>query len=318
LDGILVVDKPRGITSRQVVTKVAKHIGAEKVGHAGTLDPLATGVLVVCIGRGTLLSRYLSAQGKTYRVDALLGVETDTYDIEGERRGGETTGGLSRGRVQKELQRFKGSIIQEPPPYSAVKHNGKPLYYYARRGLKVEPRPRKVYIESIDVLSFDKGSDVGHLVLEISCGSGTYVRSIVHELGRSLGCGACVFSLRRMDSGDFSEDSAVPLERLLSLDYRGLLEIMVSLEHATRSMPGIVVSAEGELGAAFGKPLRREWISVSSENLERETTFRVLNGEGDLIALYGPPRPDDGPEIKGRARRVLRPLSLVSGKDETA
>ena len=318
MDGILVVDKPRGITSRQVVTKIGRHIGAEKAGHAGTLDPLATGVLVVCIGRSTLLSRYLSGQGKTYRVDALLGVETDTYDIEGEVRGGKSADALNLDQVEVALEGFKGSLVQEPPPYSAVKHNGKPLYYYARRGLRVKPRPRRVKVDSIEVVSFEKGSDGVHLRLELSCGSGTYVRSIVHDLGRSLGCGACVFSLRRARSGDFSEDSAVPLERLLSLGSRGLMEIMVSLEDATISMPGVSVSTEGERGTALGEPLRHEWISSPCEDPEEEVTFRILNGEGDLIALYGPPRPEDGPEIRGRAVRVIRPLSLVTGKDEAA
>jgi tRNA pseudouridine55 synthase len=318
LDGILVVDKPRGITSRQVVNKVGRHISAGKVGHAGTLDPLATGVLILCIGRGTLLSRYLSAQNKTYEVDALLGVETDTYDIEGKIRRRKTADGLGLDKVERALDEFRGSLIQKPPPYSAVKHNGKPLYYYARRGLKVEPRPRKVNVDSIGIVSFEKGSDSVHLELLISCGSGTYIRSIVNDLGRGLGCGACVFSLRRKSSGDFSEDSAMTLEELLSLDTSALMESMVSLEDATRSMPGVSVAPEGERRTALGEPLLREWISDGCLNPDEESIFRISSGEGDLIALYGPPRTEDGPEICGRAVRVIRPLSLVSGEYEPA
>ena len=316
MDGILVVDKPGGITSRGVVNKVGRHIGAEKVGHAGTLDPLATGVLILCIGRGTLLSRYLSSQNKTYEVDALLGVETDTYDIEGKIRRRKTADGLEFDQVNRTLDEFRGSLIQKPPPYSAVKHNGKPLYYYARRGLKVEPRPRKVNVKSIEVVSFEKIQDGVHLVLLISCGSGTYMRSIVNDLGRSLGCGACVFALRRKSSGDFSEDSAVPLEELLSLDTRALTENLVSLEDATRSMPGVSVAPEGERRTAMGEPLLREWIYHRSLYPEGESIFRISSGEGNLIALYGPPRMEDGPEVIGRAVRVIRPLSSVSGKDE--
>jgi tRNA pseudouridine55 synthase len=318
LNGILAVDKPRGMTSRQVVTKLSQRLGAEKVGHAGTLDPLATGVLVVCVGRGTLLSKYLAAQDKEYVVDAILGMETDTYDIEGERRGGNATEGIGMSLIEMELARFKGDITQEPPPYSAVKYKGRPLYYYARRGLEVAPRPRRVKVESIDVLSFERGDETARTVFEISCGSGTYIRSIVQDLGRSLGCGACVYSLRRTRSGDFTEGSAVPLERLLSLDLRGLTSSMISLEHATKSMPGLFLSKEGEREVALGKPLVRDWISVPREYPERDETFRVLDGEGYLIALYGPPRPDDGQEIIGRAVRVLRPGSQVSGKDEAA
>jgi tRNA pseudouridine55 synthase len=318
LDGILVIDKPRGVTSRRVVTEVGRHIGAEKAGHAGTLDPLATGVLVVCIGRGTLLSRYLAGQDKTYRVDALLGVETDTYDIDGQLMSAESAQGLNLAMIEEALEGFSGSIIQEPPPYSAVKHRGKPLYYYARRGIKVGPKPRRVVVESIEVSSFQKGPDGVRLGLELSCGSGTYIRSIIHELGQNLGCGACVSALRRVISGQFSVDSAVPLETLLSLDGRGLMENLVSLEDATGKMPWVYVVSEGERGAALGEPLKRKWIRASGENPDADETFRILNGKGDLIALYGPPRPEDSPEILGRAVRVIRPLSSVSGKDEAA
>ena len=307
------VDKPKGITSRMVVTKVGRQIGAEKVGHTGTLDPIATGVLLVCTGRGTLLSGYLSQQSKTYRVDALLGVETDTYDIEGEIRSRKSADDLLEDQVKEALEVFKGSFSQKPPLYSAVKHKGKPLYYYARRGLKVEPRPRTVYVDSIEVVSFKRSSDCVHLRLELSCGAGTYVRSIVHDLGRILGCGACVSSLRRVSSGDFSEDSAIPLENLLAMDNREIKEIVVSLEDATISMPGVSVSTEGERGAALGEPLRREWVPSPCKDLEVKAIFRILNSNGDLVALYGPPRPGDGPEVRGRAVRVIRPLSLVSG-----
>jgi len=313
LDGILVVDKPKGITSRMVVTKVGRQIGAEKIGHTGTLDPIATGVLIICTGRGTLLSGYLSQQSKTYRVDALLGVETDTYDIEGEVRSRKSAEDLLEDQVKEALEVFKGSFAQKPPLYSAVKHKGKPLYYYARRGLRVELRPRTVYVDSIEVVSFKRSSDCVHLGLELSCGAGTYVRSIVHDLGRKLGCGACVFSLRRVRSGEFSEDSAVPLENLLALDNREIKEIVVSMEDATISMPGVPVSTEGERGTALGEPLRREWIPSPCNDPEGKAIFRILNSNGDLIALYGPPRPGDGPEIRGRAVRVIRPLSLVAG-----
>lgn len=318
MDGILVVDKPQGITSRQVVTKVSRHIVAGKAGHTGTLDPLATGVLVVCIGRGTLLARYFSGQGKTYKVDALLGVSTDTYDIDGAISQRKSVNGLSLRLVEETLGRFKGRLLQKPPPYSAVKQNGKPLYYYAQRGLKVEPVPREVNVDRVEIKSFKKGPDGAHLELELSCGSGTYIRSLVHDLGLSLGCGACVFSLRRVRSGEFSEDSAIPLDRILSLDGQGISEILISLEEATRLMPGFSVSQEGARRVAFGEPLKREWVSISGADPDMKGTFRILDGEGKLIALYGPPKSEDRSEILGRAVRIIRPLSSVTGNNEAA
>jgi tRNA pseudouridine55 synthase len=292
-------------------------LGARKSGHAGTLDPLATGVLVVCVGRATLLSRFLAGGIKEYTVTAELGLTTDTYDTEGRVTAKRGTAGVSREDIEREAAAFIGTHPQVPPPYSAVKLGGKPLYRYARAGASVEPRPRQVTIEDVSITGFESGAGGARAILKVTCGPGTYIRSLIDDIGSRLGCGACVSALRRTRSGSFRIEDAFPLES------PGTGEMvttgaLLSLEKATSWMPTIEVTGVGRTAVTQGKPLLAEWLNSDLDFSGATEVFRVLDADGSLIALYGPPRAGDPEEVRGRAVRVIRPNTLRAEDDEAA
>lgn len=203
--GILIAAKPSGVTSHDVVQQVRRRFGTRRVGHAGTLDPLATGVLVVAVGPATRFLQYLPLEPKRYVVRARFGATTATYDSEAEPvPGGPLPDDLATA-LREAAPAFRGPITQAPPLYSAVKRAGKPLYEYARRGEDVEPPTRQVFVESLEVLQ--AGADEASL--DIVCSGGTYVRSLVHDLGQALGCGAYVTALERTAVGKFVLAQAV-------------------------------------------------------------------------------------------------------------
>ena len=310
-NGVLPVDKPIGITSRRAVASVSSVLGASKAGHCGTLDQLATGVLVVCLGRATLLAGYLAAEHKTYEVEILFGLETDTYDILGEIVDARPIGGISERRVLRVLPEFVGELQQAPPAYSAVKRHGRPLYWYAREGRPVEAEPRKVSIDFIELVSFDIVSGVASAGLRIGCGPGTYVRSIVHDIGKLVGCGACVTGLRRTRSGEFDERDCVSLVDIIASGGTSGLDAIRTLEQATERMPTLVLDEEGAVSVGYGKPLESRWVAGEGRDGELTGPTRLLDADGKLMAIYGSPRPDDDVGVIGRARRVIRPAGGV-------
>jgi tRNA pseudouridine55 synthase len=209
MNGVVVIDKPAGKTSHDVVSDVKKALGVRKAGHTGTLDPLATGVLPVCINEATKLAPFFSLDTKEYCVTMLLGVKTDTQDIEGNVIASvEPQVGSSE--VECALNGFVGKIEQIPPRYSAVKYRGKALYKWARKGIPVELHPRSVEISNIDVLEVK----MPYVTFNVSCSKGTYIRSLCSDVGDVLGCGACLAALRRMRSGRFVEGAAISLEEV--------------------------------------------------------------------------------------------------------
>ena len=203
----MVIDKPAGFTSHDVVSKVKRILGVKKAGHTGTLDPMATGVLPVCINEATKLAQFLSAENKTYLATMLLGVRTDTQDIEGKVTH-ESDQVVVEEEIRRTMRKMVGKISQTPPAFSALKHKGKPLYKYARHGEFPEVAPREVEIFSLDIreISFPR------VIFEISCSKGTYIRTICADVGNMLGCGACLSGLRRRQSGFFTEALALTLE----------------------------------------------------------------------------------------------------------
>ncbi|MHB8896422.1 MAG: tRNA pseudouridine(55) synthase TruB [Candidatus Geothermincolia bacterium] len=299
-DAVLTINKPGGMTSRQVAARVGRVAGAAKAGHAGTLDPLATGVLVVCVGRATLLTSYLAGGTKVYRVGALLGVETNTYDTDGQVMARADASAVTADQVLGEAVRHVGTVLQVPPPFSAVKSGGKRLYEYARSGADIPAIERTVTVDSIVLVSLDEMEDGPVAVLDVTCGPGTYVRSLVHDMGEGLGCGACVSSLERTRSGMFVIEQSVRLEEL---ENSGADSYMMSLEEATASMATVTLTGEQGTAVTMGKPIP----SGTCAPPRAGEVFRVLDSEGRLLALYGPPRPDDGEEIAARAVRVFRP-----------
>lgn len=206
MNGILVIDKPAGKTSYDVVEEVKRILGARKAGHTGTLDPLATGVLPICLNEATKLARFFSSDSKDYRATMLLGLRTDTLDTEGDIISRETPD-VAPGEIEKALLGLVGKGEQRPPRYSAVKFRGKPLYQWARKGITVEVLPRTVEIHGITV----EEVNLPYVTFTVSCSKGTYIRTICSDAGEILGCGACLAGLRRTRSGAFREEGALQL-----------------------------------------------------------------------------------------------------------
>ncbi len=213
-DGLLLVDKPAEWTSNDVVVKVRNHFRLSKVGHGGTLDPMATGLLVLLIGKGTKLSERIMAGDKVYEGTIRLGVATTTQDRDGEVVETREAAHVTRGMVEVAIQAFLGDIEQVPPMVSAIKKDGVPLYKLARKGQEIERESRKIHVYGFDILAFD--NPLVHF--RVKCTKGTYVRTLAHDLGIALGTGACLDALRRTASGPLTVDKAFPLEEILACD----------------------------------------------------------------------------------------------------
>lgn len=213
LDGILVLDKPVGISSNQALQKAKRLLAAKKAGHGGTLDVLASGMLVLYFGKATKFAQQGLDADKVYLVAATLGIRTTTCDAEGEVVETKPVE-VTDSELQAALARFRGRISQVPSMYSALKYQGKPLYEYARQGIEVPRAAREVEIHELNCLAFEKDS----LTLKVRCSKGTYIRNLVDDLGQVLGCGAYVTALRRLSSGKFQESEMMSLETLESLE----------------------------------------------------------------------------------------------------
>src|SRR5512136_1116484 len=210
VSGVLVVDKPVGLTSHDVVQVIRRGTGIRRAGHTGTLDPRASGVLIVLIGPAVRLSEYVSASDKRYQAIIRLGATTDTFDADGRFTSKDQMVEITEEQFDAALKTFVGEIIQTPPPYSAVKVHGRPAYDMAREGEEVELEPRKIQVYSLDLLEWAPPE----AVVDVYCSSGTYVRSLANDLGANLGCGANLTGLRRTKSGRFTLRDAVPLRKL--------------------------------------------------------------------------------------------------------
>ncbi len=236
--GVLLVDKPMGITSFAVVSRLRRILGIKKVGHAGTLDPFATGLLIVCAGRpATRLMTGLMAGDKEYLATLRLGVETETYDTEGAVTARRPVGRLSACRIEECFNIFRGNQLQVPPAYSALKHLGKPLYYYARKGIAVTKEARPVEIKVLERTDGfeDIDGEEATLGIRVVCSKGTYIRTLAVDIGRQLGCGAHLNQLRRIKSGCFSVEEGLDWDDLGSEDALDrCLGTMISVEQVCK------------------------------------------------------------------------------------
>lgn len=228
-DGFLVINKPPEYTSHQVVAELRRVLGIKRIGHTGTLDPMATGTLVVAIGIGTKLIPYLQEERKTYRAELVLGITTDTQDLTGEVITVHPDMSISHEELEAALLRFTGSLEQIPPMYSAVKVEGQPLYKMARAGKTIPRKPRLIniyhleaYDKTVDFYRFKEGPD-----LLVECSKGTYIRTLCHDLGEFLGCGACMGGLVRLSSGTFSLEQAHSLEEVAAAKQNNFLQKML-------------------------------------------------------------------------------------------
>jgi tRNA pseudouridine55 synthase len=210
MDGILNINKATGMTSHDVVAKIRKLLHQKRVGHAGTLDPAASGVLPICLGQATRVAEYLSESGKAYQAEVILGIATDTYDSEGTIIRSSNVVDLDLADIKQMLQQFLGPQMQIPPPYSAIKIQGQPAYKRARAGEFLTLQPRPVTIYQLEILQWLPP----RLTLAIECSKGTYIRSLAHDLGEQLGCGAHLSTLQRARSGPFSLSDSITLEQL--------------------------------------------------------------------------------------------------------
>lgn len=271
LNGVFLLDKPLGLSSNQALQKSRKLFMAKKAGHTGSLDPLATGLLVICFGEGTKFSRYLLDADKRYTVTAQLGVRTDTSDAEGEIIQQRSTEHLTPQIFEEAIQKFRGTTQQVPSMFSALKHKGVPLYKLARQGIEVERPSRDITIYHLEVISFSQES----FTLDVSCSKGTYIRTLVDDIGEALGCGAHVTALHRTEVGPFSENMMTSLEDLQSLSNREQYEardaLLLPIQSMLDSMPLVSVSGSSAFYLKNGHPVmipkapQNRWVQIKDD-----------------------------------------------------
>ena len=273
MNGILLIDKPSGWTSSDIVAKLRGILHERRIGHSGTLDPMATGLLVVFVGRATRAVEFAESHSKRYLAGLRLGITTDTQDISGNKLA-EKPVNVTDGMLETALEAFRGEISQVPPMYSAIKINGKKLYEIARKGGSVERKARSITIHELRVLSRE-GED---FLLDIHCSKGTYVRTLCNDIGETLGCGGCMSSLRRMKAGDFSMENAYTLEQVQSAADKGEAEkLLLPLDSLFSACPAVTVSAKGERSIRNG--------GGASTADAADGLCRVYSGTGEFLAL---------------------------------
>jgi tRNA pseudouridine55 synthase len=285
LSGIIVVDKPQNITSAGVVADVKRMLHARKVGHAGTLDPFAEGVLVCCINDATRLARFLLAGNKTYDATLKLGIETDTQDKTGTVTAVKPVMNWPEDEINSAVKKFEGQIEQQPPVFSALKHKGTPLYRLARKGTPVQKPARRVHISKIKILEVN----LPLVRFEVSCSAGTYIRSLCADIGQQLGCGGHLLALKRTESSGFKIQQAISptqLERrILAGDSKRYL---ISMTDALGEMPTCIADQELIEKIRHGKHLKKSDIRIdrSSANCKKQNAnIKIVDGENILHAV---------------------------------
>lgn len=289
--GVLLINKHKGVTSHDIVNKVRRLYGTRRVGHTGTLDPMATGVLVVLVGRAAKAAEYLVTDKKRYRAVMRLGITTDSEDITGTVLS-ETQDLPSVDRVFETCGHFVGNISQVPPMYSALKVQGQKLVDLARQGITVERRAREITIFSLSCLPCDTPSDY---ILDVSCSSGTYIRTLCADIGAKLGCGAAMAELERTETGGFSLAESHTLEDLQSKDEAELLSLLIPTEALFASLPKVKLPAFYERLFRGGCEIYQKKIGTA---LPENTRVRVCREDGSFFALGEVREYDEGSAIK--------------------
>ncbi len=277
IDGILNINKPEGQTSFGVIAWLKRLTGEKHLGHAGTLDPIATGVLPVCFGQATRVAEFLAEGTKTYLAEIMLGRSTDTFDREGKVTQVGDISSVSADDVRRALDSFRGTIQQTPPVYSALKQGGKPYYQLARQGSRVSPKPRRVTIVDIRLTGYDPPV----ITIEVECGKGTYIRSLAHDLGQRLGCGAYLNNLTRLVCGPFSIKDAVTLSQFETAyqedTWRQLLH---PIDSPLLGWKAVILNKQNQRAVSNGSPL------VLPAQIEPGDRYcRAYDLEGHFIAI---------------------------------
>lgn len=273
MNGIIVIDKPKGRTSHDMVYFIRRMTGIKKVGHTGTLDPDATGVLPLCIGNGTKVSDMLLESDKCYRAELILGKTTDTQDLSGnviEEK--EVTS--SEEEIIKAATSFVGEIEQIPPMYSAIKQDGKKLYELARKGIEVERKPRRVTVNEITIVKIDKNT----VTIDVDCSKGTYIRTLCSDIGEKLGCGGCMGNLRRTKAGMFKIDESHTVEEIEKLKEKGKLgNIILPVDSVFMKYPKIQLNEKQVKSVTNG-------IRMTYKGIEGQT-YRVYDNNNEFLCI---------------------------------
>lgn len=284
ISGVLLIDKPKGVTSHDVVDAVRKTIGQKKAGHGGTLDPQATGLLVVLLGKATRLVPYLGGD-KVYEGTITFGVTTDTLDADGNIVS-QNPVKLTLNEIQTAAADFIGEIDQIPPMVSAVKVGGTPLHKLARAGKSVERKPRRVRIDDVELFSFDESGEHPTVDFRVACSGGTYIRVLAGDIGERLGCGAHLSRLVRTGSGRFRLEDAIGLEDLNKLARENRLSERLIPPAAVLELSEIVVDEAGERDIAAGRPVRlRNVLKLPDEPLEKGRFVKITDVNGNLLSV---------------------------------
>jgi tRNA pseudouridine55 synthase len=276
MDGILNINKATGMTSHDVVARVRKTLHQRRVGHAGTLDPAASGVLPICVGHGTRVAEYLSESGKAYQAEITFGVVTDTYDAEGAIIRTADPGDLTLARIEETLPHFLGPQMQLPPRYSAIKIQGQPAYKRVRSGEEVTLEARRIEIRQLQILAWEAPK----LTLAIACSKGTYIRSLAYDLGEYLGCGAYLSALIRTRSGPFTLATSITLEQLAEASEQGTItDHLFAADSALQEYPALTLDAATIARVLHGNAFR------SGDPQPIADLARIYDTEGHFLAI---------------------------------
>ena len=287
MDIIVSLNKPKGITSQDAVTKVKRILNVKKAGHTGTLDPMATGLLLVCINKATRLASYFTDLDKDYRAVMKLGESTDTQDAEGTVTASSDKIDFDESSIREVLRSFEGRILQQPPMFSALKHKGKALYKYAREGIEIERKPREITIHSIELLKIN----IPYVEFKVRCSKGTYIRTLCYDIGQKLGTEAHMCELERTAIGSFNlNESMSPDELRSAAEMAQLNKGIYDLNEALYWMPEFKIRAEQIKSVIHGNHVTLK-ESELSEEYEKGTSIRISSPDGTLLAIgsYLPP-----------------------------
>jgi tRNA pseudouridine55 synthase len=291
MDGLLVIDKPAGPTSHDVVARMRRVLGERRIGHTGTLDPAASGVLPLVLGRATRLARFLSAGDKRYEAVVRFGVATDTYDVEGTPIGKARSGVTpARDAIEAALVAFRGTFVQQPPPYSAKKIAGRRSYDIARTASAFDdapalPAPVSVTVKRLEIMRIEDDD----VTLDVECSAGFYVRSLAHDLGRATGVGAHLAALRRTRSAGLTLDDSIPLE-FAERSRDDALSAVVSIDSMLPGLQAVTLTDEGVLRAVHGRDISRSEVATGSPVASGQSfpAVRLIDELGRLVAIAEP------------------------------
>ncbi len=274
MDGVLNIYKPVGITSFDVIRRLKKVCNTKKIGHTGTLDPLASGVLPICLGRATKAVDLIMNDYKVYKAELKLGVITDTYDREGKILDTSSID-IQKEEIEKCIKSFTGDIFQIPPMYSAIKINGKKLYELARKGVEIPREPRPITIYDIDILDIN----IPFVTFQVKCSKGTYIRSLCYDIGNKIGCGGTMWNLERIQSGIFNKDTAVEID---SISTDNLIEYLIPIDRIFNNFDKLVINTTAEKLLINGvRVSNKHLINNAKENI----MYRIYNENDTFLGL---------------------------------